>query len=161
MTNLEKGSERLPNWIKNPYLLVATVFYVLMFVLGSIRVLEHYFIWTFNDKLLHFVAYLVLTTLVYQGLKSRPIGEFFMPRILWCWAIISGAAAVDEIAQYFVGRDPSFDDWLADIAATIFMILLLTLGHGVLWVWHWYRQNQNQNQSQDQNQSKNQGADQV
>ena len=144
MSSLKKGSEYLANWLKNPYLLAACVLYVLMFVLGSIRILERFFTHAFNYKLLHFVAYLILTILVYVGLKSRPIGEFFAPRVLWCWLIVSGAGAIDEIAQFLVARDPSFDDWLADTAAAIFTLLFIVLGHGLLWVWHWYRAGQDQ-----------------
>ena len=144
MSSLKKGSEYLANWLKSPYLLAACVFYALMFVLGSIRILERFFIHAFSDKLLHFGVYLILTVLVYMGLKSRPIGEFFAHRVLWCWLIVSGMGAIDELAQFFVGRDPSFDDWLADTFAAIFTLMFITLGHGILWVWHWYRHSQDQ-----------------
>jgi len=130
-----------PDWLNNRYLLLASLFYGLMFVLASIKGLERTFIWTFNDKLLHFAAYSVLTALVYLGLRSRPSGEFFLPRLLWCWAIVCGLGALDELAQALVARDASFDDWLADIAAAIVMLLLIALGHSLRLLWNLYRPN--------------------
>ena len=118
-----------PQWLKNRYFLIATVFYLAMFILASMHVLESSLIWTFNDKLLHFAAYLFLTSLVYAGLRSSADGEFFLPCILWSLAISWGAGAIDEIAQYFVGRDSSFDDWLADAAASVVAALIISLGH--------------------------------
>ena len=112
-----------------------------MFLLGSVRSLERSFIWTFNDKLLHFAAYAVLTVLVYLGLRSRPIGQFFLPRILWCLVIVTGLGALDEIAQYLVARDANFDDWLADTAAAIVILLFVAIGHGLLLVWQLFRPN--------------------
>ncbi|WP_280774861.1 VanZ family protein [Polynucleobacter sphagniphilus] len=128
-----------PKWLENRYLLIACVFYVAMFFLGTIRALEHSLIWSFNDKLLHFLAYFFLMTLIFIGLQSRPIGEFFLPRALACLAIISVAGALDEIAQYFVGRDSSFDDWLADAAAAVVFLLLMALKEFLLWAWAQYQ----------------------
>ena len=128
-----------PQWLNNRYFLIATVFYIAMFVLGSMRVLEHTLIWTFNDKLLHFAAYFFLTGLVYIGLGSRPSGQLFLPRVLWSLIIVSGAGALDEFAQAFVGRDSSFDDWLADTAASITLLLLISVGHVFLVLLAQYR----------------------
>jgi len=132
---VKPGMARLPDWLHNRYLQCALLFYGAMFVLGSFRALERSFIWTFNDKLLHFAAYFVLTVLVYLGLRSRPSGELFLPRMFWCLAIASGAGALDEIAQYLVGRDSSFDDWLADTAAAIVILCAITAGHLLHALW--------------------------
>jgi len=140
MMSNQKFILKKPEWLSNRYFLVASAFYVAMFVLGSIRTLERTFIWTFNDKLLHFLAYSFLTVLVYIGLRSRPIGEFFLPRTLACLAIVCVAGALDEIAQYFVGRDSSFDDWLADSAAAVVILFFVAIGHLLFWAWSQYRQ---------------------
>lgn len=148
MINPKGDALKRHDWLNNRYLLAALVFYGLMFVLGSIKALERSLIWTFNDKLLHFVAYAILTALIYLGLRSRPIGKFFLPRILACWTLVSGLAALDELAQILVARDPSFDDWLADTAAAIVMILFLVLGHGLMGIWNLYRSAQDQGADQ-------------
>jgi VanZ family protein len=121
-----------PQWINNRYFLIAAIFYVVMFILASMHFLESSLIWTFNDKLLHFLAYFFLTIMVYLGLRSSPIGEFLLPRILWCFVLVSGAGALDELAQYLVDRDSSFDDWLSNTAAVIVVLLLIVLGTSVL-----------------------------
>ena len=123
---------QIPQWINNRYFLIAAIFYAAMFILASMHVLESSLIWTFNDKLLHFVAYFFLTIMVYLGLRGSPIGEFLLPRMLWCFGLVSGAGALDEFAQYFVGRDASFDDWLADTAAVIIALMIILLGQIVI-----------------------------
>ena len=133
--NAKKITLHQPEWLKNRYFLAASVFYVAMFILGSMQMLERTLIWTFNDKLLHFVAYFCLTGLVYIGMMMRPSGELFLPRMLWSLVIVSGAGALDEFAQYFVGRDSSFDDWLADTAASNTLLLLIVIGHTVHRIW--------------------------
>ena len=137
---VKKFIPQKPQWLSNPWFLGATIFYGAMFILGSVRSLERTFIWTFNDKLLHFTAYFVLTALIYLGLKTRPIGELFFPRSLATLAIVAGAGALDEIAQYFVGRDSSFDDWVADTAAAVVLLILVALVHGLIWTLEMYRQ---------------------
>ena len=122
----------ISNLLGNPFLAIASAFYLAMFILGSIRSLEHTLIWTFNDKLLHFAAYSVITVLVYFGMAKQPIGEFFLPRILSSLALVIGLGAFDELAQYFVGRDSSFDDWLVDSAAAVFILGAIAIGHGML-----------------------------
>ena len=135
-----------PEWLKNRWLLAGSVFYVAMFVLGSIPTIERTFISTFNDKLMHFAAYSILTVLVYLGLRTQIIGEFFLPRILWCFAIVLGMGALDEIAQYFVGRDPSFDGWLSDSAASVLILMFIITGHLLLLGRHYYRPSDEPNQ---------------
>lgn len=146
MTMHNKFHLHQPRWlggiiapiITNRWLLAASTLYALMFVLGSIRALERSLIWTFNDKLLHFGAYFVLTALIYLGLRLRPVGEFFLPRALTCLATVFCLGALDEIAQYFVGRDPSFDDWLADAAAAVILLLIVGVGHAIARAWSQY-----------------------
>jgi VanZ family protein len=128
-----------PAWLNNRWFLGASVFYALMFILGSVRSLERSVIWTFNDKLLHFVAYSIITALIYLGLKSRPIGEFLLPRFLSCLAIVLLAGALDEIGQFFVGRDSSFDDWLADAAAAVVLLIGVAFAHALIWAWQQFR----------------------
>ena len=105
----------------NLYLIAAAVFFLSMIVLSSFGELERSLIWIFNDKILHFFAYFVLSILIFVGLPyhvfSRMITTFF---------IASGLGAVDELLQFLVPRrDPSFDDWLVDCFGSMFAVVLL------------------------------------
>ena len=105
----------------NLYLITAAVFFLSMIVLASFGELERNLIWVFNDKILHFFAYFVLSALIFGGFAyhvfSRMIMTFF---------IASGLGAVDELLQFLVPRrDPSFDDWLVDCFGSMFAVVLL------------------------------------
>jgi len=123
---------------KNPWLLIAWAFYWAMVILGSFKFLERSFIWTFNDKLLHFVAYAVLAGLIFIGWANKP----FLPRLMTTLGILALLAGVDEILQNLTGRDPSFDDWLADMAGAILTLISLTGLMVVRWFWRAYRSGQ-------------------
>ena len=120
---------------RNPWLICAWSFYWLMVILGSFKFLERSFIWTFNDKLLHFLAYACLSGLIFIGWRNKP----FLPRLMITLGILSVLAAIDEILQNFTGRDPSFDDWLADMAGAILSLIVLTLYIILRWLWQTYR----------------------
>ena len=105
----------------NLYLLAASVFFLSMIVFASFGELERNLIWAFNDKILHFFAYFVLSALLFGGLAyhvlSRMITTFF---------IASGLGAVDELLQFLVPtRDPSFDDWLVDCFGSMIAVVML------------------------------------
>jgi VanZ family protein len=101
-----------------------------MVFLSSFKFLERSFIWTFNDKLLHFLAYACLSGLIFIGWRNKP----FLPRLMTTLAILSVLAAIDEILQNLTGRDPSFDDWLADMAGAILSLIVLTLYSILRWL---------------------------
>ena len=90
-----------------------------MIILSSFKFLERSFIWTFNDKLLHFVAYAILAGLIFLGWRNKT----FLPRLVHTLLILGVLGALDEFLQNFTGRDPSFDDWLADMAGAILMLM--------------------------------------
>lgn len=105
----------------NLYLLAASVFFLSMIVFASFGELERNLIWVFNDKILHFFAYFVLSVLLFGGLPyhvlSRMITTFF---------IASGLGALDELLQFLVPtRDPSFDDWLVDCFGSMIAVVFL------------------------------------
>jgi VanZ family protein len=115
---------------RNPWLIAAWVFYCLMIVLGSFRFLERGFVMTFNDKLLHFFAYAVLASLIFWGLKF-PI----LQRLLATLSLVAVMGMVDEYLQNFTGRDPSFDDWLADMSGGILSLICIFFLKFIIWLW--------------------------
>ena len=123
---------------KNPWLLFAWAFYWSMVILGSFKFLERSVIWTFNDKLLHFCAYAIIAVLIFVGWANIP----FLPRLMTTLGIVALLAGVDEFVQNFTGRDPSFDDWLADMAGTILALIGVTGFMVARWLWRAYRSGQ-------------------
>jgi VanZ family protein len=79
-----------------------------------------------GDKVIHFVAYFVLTLLGGRAAMGRRRSV----TLAWAvgWAIVYAAYGVaDEVIQGFVGRTPALDDWLADAcgvaAATAILVM--------------------------------------
>jgi VanZ family protein len=74
-----------------------------------------------NDKVEHFGAYAVLSSLLVFAMRRRGIKGF-----LWAVAICLVYAALDEWTLIFVGRDCELLDWVADgagaIAGTLFAL---------------------------------------
>jgi len=76
-----------------------------------------------SDKLIHFLAYGLLTGLLFLTLWiSRP----GMRHMAWIvLAIVLAYAAFDEATQPLFRRDASFGDWLADSAGAVVAIAVL------------------------------------
>jgi VanZ family protein len=78
-----------------------------------------------SDKLIHFLAYGLLTGLLFLAFwLSRP-NMRFMPLIML--GIIVAYAAFDELTQPIFNRDAEFGDFLADSAAAVIAVTVLGL----------------------------------
>ena len=78
-----------------------------------------------NDKVLHFLAYGLLSGLLFLAMWiSRPKMRY-LPLIVL--AIVMAYAAFDELTQPYFGRDCELGDWLADSAAGVVAVTILGL----------------------------------
>lgn len=104
----------------NRWLMAALFFYGLMLVLATFKVFERGLIGSFNDKLLHLLAYMIICALIYRGLRF----EFLIERLLVTIAMVGFLGAFDELLQMVSShRVSEFDDWLYDMAgAVIFLV---------------------------------------
>ncbi|MHC4727307.1 MAG: VanZ family protein, partial [Planctomycetota bacterium] len=76
------------------------------------------------DKLLHFLAYGVITFLLILSVKSSP-----SPRlILFVFFALLAIGIVDEITQPLVRRQASLTDLMADITGVVSVLLLFIVG---------------------------------
>ena len=84
-----------------------------------------------SDKLAHFGAYGLLTTLIYLTIWSR-WPEF---RFAWLWTVMIAMlyGAVDEILQIPVNRVADVNDWLADSAGALVAATLLAALRQFTW----------------------------
>ncbi len=110
-------------------LTIALVLYWLVAFLGThlpVRmpagVVEHG-----GDKLLHFVGYSILASLL-MGLRASR-GPFGWYSIIMRWIVLALYAAFDEVTQLLVGRHADVADWFADLIGSCcglgFVVLLV------------------------------------
>ena len=119
----------LRSWLKtaqsfsfahNRWLLAALSFYLLMLVLATVKVFERGLIGSFNDKLLHLLAYALICALIYRGLQF----EFLIERLLAAIGLVGVLGAFDELLQLASShRVSEFDDWLYDMAGGVLFLL--------------------------------------
>jgi VanZ family protein len=81
-----------------------------------------------SDKLIHFLAYGLLSGLLSLALWMWRPGMRWLPAVVL--GVIMAYAAFDEITQPIFGRDCEFGDWLADSAAGVVAATILgTIRH--------------------------------
>ncbi|MCA9055571.1 MAG: VanZ family protein [Planctomycetaceae bacterium] len=77
------------------------------------------------DKLIHFVMFAVLGTLLPEWLpRTVPLT---LRRATWLFAVMAVYGAVDELLQIPVGRSAEWRDWYADLAGAAAGLVLAKL----------------------------------
>ena len=78
----------------------------------------------FNDKVLHFLSYGLLTFLVWRFVQAA---HGSVPRrfVWFAWVLLALYGIVDEYLQQFVNRSTSALDWLADVIGIGITLLAL------------------------------------
>jgi VanZ family protein len=103
---------------RNILLILTGAYWVVLFVLTHLprSRLPH---GPSNDKLNHFLAYLVLAFLIGATLwQAFPARRRWIPLLVVAAAMAYGA--FDEFTQIAVGRDCELNDWLADVSGAAF-----------------------------------------
>jgi VanZ family protein len=107
-----------PGW-----LLAAMLFFSLLLILGSVPGQAHALSVRFGDKLLHMLAYALLTFLCYRAITTTK-----MLRALITLLMIAILGLLDEAGQSFLPyRNASMLDWWFDMAAACIVVTLLSL----------------------------------
>ena len=78
-----------------------------------------------SDKVLHYLAYLILTLLFWLARFGSQRPSFRKARLYKIIILFSLYGAMDEITQRFVGRCCDIEDWVADICGSLTALLLL------------------------------------
>lgn len=106
----------------NRYILGAGAIYLLMLLFASVRPLERALIGMFNDKVLHVLAYMAISALIYRGLRL----EFFTERLLAIFGVVGALGAFDELLQLLSShRVSDFEDWLYDMLGAVLVLLAI------------------------------------
>ncbi|HJV72917.1 MAG TPA: VanZ family protein [Noviherbaspirillum sp.] len=103
----------------------AIIFFVLMVILGAIPGEAHALSEVVYDKLLHFLAYSVLSGLIYASIIASPVS-----RALLTVLAVGSLGALDEAIQTLMPyRDANWMDWKADMMASLSCVTLLIFLH--------------------------------
>ena len=103
------------------WFVAASAFFILLVALGSIpgaanAMSEHY-----GDKLLHTLAYGVMSALYFHAYRGSKLA-----RSSYTLATITLLGALDETVQSFLPyRNASLADWCFDVASALLIVLLL------------------------------------
>lgn len=109
--------------VRGRWLAVLAGFFLLMVSLGSIPGQANALSDRFGDKLLHTLAYGVMTVLCFRALVARPVW-----RALGTIAAIGLLGMIDESLQSLLPyRNASLADWCFDIGAAASVTALLLL----------------------------------
>lgn len=72
-----------------------------------------------NDKLVHYVVYLVLMLLWLVVVNPSPAGKFGKHIVWTTFIMVVAYAGFDEWSQGFVGRESSVYDFIADVGGIV------------------------------------------
>ena len=105
------------------YLLL--LFFVIMISAGSVPGQANHLSAHFGDKLLHFLAYSLMSILSFHSITGSRI-----VRTIFSLLLITSLGLIDEGIQYFLPyRNASLTDWCFDIAAAVVVTFFLGLRH--------------------------------
>ncbi len=109
--------------IQWPWLAIAIVFFLFMIALGSLPGNAQALTEKINDKILHFLAYSLLTILIYLSLSTTQLRKFTLTL-----SIIAILAMTDELIQSTMAfRNASLYDLSIDILAASLIASCLSL----------------------------------
>jgi len=104
-------------------LLVAMMLFMLMVVLGAIPGKAQELTTAVHDKLLHFLAYGLLSALIYGGLPTSPV-----TRCIATLIAVASLGAIDEAIQALLPyREASWFDWEVDMMAALTCVVLMPI----------------------------------
>ncbi len=106
-------------------LAVATVFFALLLIIGSVPGYAKAASAMVDHRLLHFVAYGFLSALVYGCLSGA-----WTRRAKYTLLAIAALGALDESIQSFLPyRNGDFSDWVSDMLAALSCVAMLAFFH--------------------------------
>lgn len=109
--------------IQWPWLAIALIFFLLMIIVGSLPGNAQALTEKINDKILHFLAYSLLTVLIYLSLSTTHLRKFTLTL-----SIIAILAMTDELIQSTMTfRNASLYDLSVDILAASLIASCLSL----------------------------------
>lgn len=108
--------------------LVLALYWLTLFVLTHIPVPQVIRNARMSDKSLHFLAYLILTFLLWSAVRPGERVRWYKAVVWWMLALLVVYGICDEVLQYYVaGRSMDLWDFLADVIGAVSALGLLTV----------------------------------
>ena len=102
------------------------LYWLTLFVLAHIPIPQYVRRAGVSDKSLHFLAYLILTFLLWYAIRPYEKVNWRKASVWWVLIILTGYGAVDEVVQSFVGRTCDAMDIAANLAGILTSLLLFS-----------------------------------
>jgi VanZ family protein len=80
-----------------------------------------------SDKMLHFLAYFILSSLLWITLNPSTKVDWRKSRVWWIVLVIICYGFLDELLQAYTQRSCSLYDFIADFSGAIMALILLSI----------------------------------
>jgi VanZ family protein len=107
-------------------LILLVLYWLTLFILAHIPMPQYVRKAGVSDKSLHFLAYLILTFLLWFTIRPDEKVNWRKSTGWWVFLIITGYGAADEVIQHFVGRTCDAIDIAANITGILTGLLLFS-----------------------------------
>jgi len=125
------------SWRHRITIILLTLYWLTLIILAHIPMPQYVRKAGVSDKSLHFLAYLILTFLLWFAIRPDEKVSWRKSAVWWVFIIVTGYGAVDEVVQSLVGRTCDAIDIVANITGILTGLLLfsfLTFWPAVLFV---------------------------
>jgi len=102
------------------------IYWSTLFILAHIPIPQYVRRAGVSDKGLHFLAYLILTFLLWFTIRPDEKVNWRRAAVWWALFIVTGYGAIDEVIQSFVGRTCDVKDIIANLAGTLTGLFLFS-----------------------------------
>lgn len=114
------------SWRHRITIILLTLYWLMLFILAHIPMPQYVRKAGVSDKSLHFLAYLILTFLLWFSIRPDEKVNWRKAAVWWVFIIVAGYGAIDEVVQSFVGRTCDAMDIAANITGILTGLLLFT-----------------------------------
>jgi hypothetical protein len=114
------------SWRHRTTIILLILYWLALIILAHIPMPQYVRKAGVSDKSLHFLAYLVLTFLLWFAIRPDEKVSWRKAAVWWVLIIVTGYGAVDEVVQSLVGRTCDATDIAANITGILTGLLLLS-----------------------------------
>jgi len=114
------------SWQQKIIIILLAFYWPILFILAHIPIPQYVRKAGVSDKSLHFLAYLILTFLLWFAIRPDEKVKWRKAAVWWVFITVTGYGAVDEVVQSLVGRTCDAMDIVANLAGNLTGLLLFS-----------------------------------